>query len=334
MSLDNTVGALTARLRSEFWKAWEETAVAAPWEDYSSILPSTTRIENFINATPVPGMSEWFGHRNYGKIDSFLYQIRNKTFHNGFLASLEDLEDDQVGLLTSKPKELVIRAKKFPGRAVMKLMSQGTSTVAFDGANFFASSHNFGSGNNSLTFTTADSTSGSSTSGNTYKLVSLTYGDSMLKPMIWQNRSGPDFETNSGTPQSKESRQVRWWCDLRGAPAFGYWWNSVYTAISGLPTVAEMHSIYQQIESAYRTFQLPKTISTEDGEYVHEQTLFTQANHTMAGSTGIAEPLRQSLNQDWVPQTIGGGQGTNPQTVATMNNYKGFAKYVVSAFLN
>lgn len=333
MSLDSRVGALTASLKSEFWRAWEETAKPAPWESFTTIVPSTTRIENYINGTPVPGMTEWMGHRNYGTVDTFIYSIRNKTFHNGFLANLDDVEDDQVGFLTSKPRQLVIRAKKFPGRAVLKLLSQGTSTLAFDGANFYAGSHLFGTGNNSLTFATADSLTSSATHATIYNLHGLYYGDDVLKPLAWQNRSGPKFETNSGTPQSLESRQIRWWCDLRGAPFFGYWWNAVYTAITGLPTITEMHSIYQAMEAAFRTFTLPKTISTEDGEYVHEQTEFSADSLFLAGGTPLAELLRQSLNQDWTPQSVQVSAGVT-NTVATTNLWKGYARYLVSAFLN
>src|SRR5437870_525212 len=122
MSLDAKVSALTATLRSEFWRSWQETAKPAPYEAFTTEIPSATRIENYINATPVPGMSEWTGFRTYGTVDSFIYSIRNKTFQNGFKAALEDIEDDQVGFLSRKPSELVVRAKKFPGRAVLKLL--------------------------------------------------------------------------------------------------------------------------------------------------------------------------------------------------------------------
>jgi hypothetical protein len=41
------VSALTGVLRSNFWKAWSETAVPAPYESFTTILPSNTRIENY-----------------------------------------------------------------------------------------------------------------------------------------------------------------------------------------------------------------------------------------------------------------------------------------------
>lgn len=335
MSLDQKVSALTAALRSEFWKGWQETAAPAPYESFTTVVPSTTKIENYVNFTPVPGMTQWAGHRNYGRVDSLIYSIRNLTYQNGIVAGLEDIEDDQTGGLMLKPKELVVRAKMFPGRAVLKALAPAQSTVnnGFDGTPFINGSHTFGSGNNSLTFATADSLTSSSTHATIYNLFALYYGDPVMKPLLWQNRSGPDFETNAGSTQSKESRQVRWWCDLRGAAAYGWWWNAVYVQITGLPNIAEMHSIYQSIEAQFRTFQLPKTISTEDGEYIHEQSEFSAGNLYLAGSTYLAELFRQSLNQDWVPQNVGVGASTT-NTVATTNLWKGWAKYVVSVFLN
>ncbi len=156
----------------------------------------------------------------------------------------------------------------------------------------------------------------------------MYYGNSVLKPLCWQNRSGPDFETISGTPQSKESRTLRWWVDMRGAPFFGYWFHAVQVQITNLPTVAEMHTIFAAIETAFRTFQLPKAADTEDGEYVHEQTVFGSDNLYFATSTGLGEVMRNVLTQDWAPQQIGAN------TVATTNSYKGFGKHVISTFLN
>lgn len=326
MSLDAKISALTASLRSEFWKAWQETAVPAAYEKFTQTLPSTTKIENFVNTSPVPGMSEWFGQRNYGQVDSFIYQIRNKTFTTGIKVTLEDLEDDQVNFISSKAKELTNKARKFPGRLVLKTLSAGASTLGIDGSNFFASSHNFGSGNNALTFT-----GNGNSDSNTYKLAALYTGDQLgMKPMIWLNRSGPEFGTNSGTPQSKESRQVRYWCDLRGAAAPGYWMGAIMVTITNLPSIGDMHAIYQNITNQFRTFQLPKSATSDDGEYLYEQEEFNSGNIVLVGSPALENLLRQSLNQDWVPQS--GNAASNANFVATTNLWKGFASYMVSNF--
>jgi len=339
MSLDAKVSALTGELKSEFWKAWKQIAVPAEWKAFTTIVPSTTRIENYINGTPVPALSLWRGTRNYGQVDTFVSQVRNEVYHTEISAKLEDIEDDQTGILKMSPPFMAEKAKIFPGRMVVKLLGQamGSSIAlasgtignlnAFDGLPYFSNrttstSGAFGSGNNLITY------SSQSNDQKVYNLVALFTGNGILKPVAWQDRSGPDFQTNSGTPQSYESRLVRWWVDLRGAPFFTYFWNAVGVNIIGTPNVAEMHAIFSQILTAFRTFQYPKSLSTEDGEYVHEQTVFNSGNLYLIGSTYLSEQLRQSVSQDWMPQSVGSS------TVATTNNWKGFANWNVSRFLD
>lgn len=109
---------------------------------------------------------------------------------------------------------------------------------------------------------------------------------------------------------------------------FGYWWDLVWVDITDTPNVAEMHEIFADIEAQFRTFVLPKSLSSEDGEVVHEQTQFSDKNLVLVGSTGLSEILRQALNADWVPQSIGSS------VAPTTNRFKGFADYFVSAFMN
>lgn len=334
------VTALTASLRSEFWKAWNQVAKPAPWEEVTTILPSTTRFENYLNANPVPGFQLWQGSRNYAQLSTFVFQVQNFTFHDDFFATLEDVEDDQTGLLMQQPKFLSEKAKLFPGRLVDKLLGRALGatiagvgpqiglTVAFDGSPFFfnrtvSTANAFGVGNNLINYTSTGSADGL-----TYNLAALYYASPVLKPLVWQHRSGPDFETNSGAPESKENRQIRWWVDLRGAPFFGYWFNAVGVNITNTPNVADMHAIYSAINAAYRTFKYPVVISTEDGEYVHEQTVFDQSNLCLVASTYLSEQIRQSVMKDLVPQNVGNN------TVAVENTFKGYAKWYVSRYLD
>lgn len=332
------VSAFTAALKSNFWQAWEETAKVAPSDDFTTIIPSTTRIENFVNWTPAPAMQEWDGSNDYGTITDYVYSLKNKIYRAGVMMTVPDLDDDQTGALQKKPQELAVKAKKLPPRQVMKALAAGTTTLAFDNTNFFAGAHNFGAGNNSLTqIATADSSSGSPTSGTVFKLFALYFGPGTesLKPMVWLHRSGPDFRTNAGTDQSDESLQVRSWATIRGVAGYGIWFNAIYQPFLGLPSTSEMHNGFAAIESAFRTFQLPKSRQTADGEYVHEQTTFSSENLYLAGSTALAEPLRTALNNDWAPHSVGvAGGGAGVQTVADTNRFKGFAKYLVSAYLN
>jgi phage major head subunit gpT-like protein len=321
VAIDSKVSIFTTAMRTEFVNAYTATAAPAPWEAYTQVVPSSARIEHYTWMTPTPGLSRFQGHRRYGKVSTTRYSVENVEFDSSFQVLLRDIEDDQAGGYALKPKELAERAKKFPGRWTLKKLSQGKTDLCFDGTAMFADTHTIGSGDNLL------SANNASNDAATYKLVALYHGGA-LKPLLWQNRKGPDFQTDAGSPESKKAKMVSYWIDMEGEAAYGYWWDAVWVDITDTPTVAELHDIFRSIETAFRTFTLPKALVSDDGEYVHEQTVFSSANLTLVGSTGLSELLRQALNQDWVPQNI----GSTP--VATTNRFKGFASWTVSAFMN
>ena len=283
-------------------------------------------------------MQLWRGQRNFVAQDSLIYSVRNDTYHTDVEANLDNVEDEQVNVLTLNPAQMSDKAKLWPGRAVLKLVGQalGASVAqstpaignpnAFDGLPFFgnrvAGGAGYGVGNNLLSYNSA------SNDGLTYNLVALFYGNTVLKPLCWQLRSGPDFRTNAGDVSSYKSRVVQWWVDLRGAPFFSWWFNAVGVQITNTPNVAEMHAIYSLFSNAFASFKNPIVTSTDDGEFIHEQTVFDSSNLYLVGSAQLREQLRQSVAQDWIPQNIGNN------TVATTSTFKGWAKWTVSNYLN
>jgi phage major head subunit gpT-like protein len=325
MAINQLVGIFTTKMRLEFINAYMATAEPAPYEKYTTIVPSTARIENYSWMSPSPGIALYAGHRRYGKIDTIRYSVENKEFDSGFEVLLRDIQDDQIGGYEIKPKELAERAKKWPSKWVINTLSLAKTLNGFDGSPFVATTHNIGSyatNGNQLSYT-----SSGSSDGKTYKLIALYHGG-LLKPMIWQARKQPEFMTTAGTPQSSEAKIVRYWIDMEGQAAFGYWWDAIWIDITNTPSVNDIHSMFALVEAQFRTFQLPIATPAEIPEYIHEQTVFSQENLTFAGSTGLGEALRQALQQDWAPQIIGSNM------VATTNRFKGYANYVVSALLN
>jgi phage major head subunit gpT-like protein len=328
MSVDQQVSVLTAALKTNFEQAMVQVAEPIKYEKYTTKLPSTTKIENHGLFTLVPGFSQWAGYRNYGLIDSFIYSVQNFVYHSEFMATLDDVDDEQTGALLRKPAQLVEKGKIFPSRQVLKALGNATTTPCFDGTNVVAASHTYGSGNNLLPMFNSASADGKSL--NLYAL----YCRKELKPLIWQTRQDVEFRTNSGTPNMYESRQARWWADLRGAAAFGFWFDIVKQPINGTPNITEMHTIFQAMEAVFRSFTLPKTATSDDGEYIFEQVEFSAENLMMAGSIGLATLLRQALNQEWVPQAgVGALGGAAGGVAGTTNTFKGFADYVVSNYL-
>lgn len=347
MSVSQQISAFTAALRSNFWLAWQETAVVAPNDPFTSELASTTRIENYPNFGPAPAMQEWDGSNDYGTVSDYVYSVENRLYRASLLINKLNLDDDQTGVLASKPKELAIKAKKLKSREVMKCLASGVTgtfsdgTVygpSFDGLNFFATrtgANGFGTGQPNLaTYNTIAYNNGAGDTS-THQIIAVYHGPGVedLKPMFWQHRAGPDFRTNAGTDQEDESLQCRMWATMRGRAGYGYWMHVSRQFINGLPNQAEVHNIFSLMEAGFRSYQLPKSRSTSFGEYVHEQSDFNAGNLTVCGDTALSEVLRTALDNDWSAQNIG-TSSTNTNTVATTNRFKGWGRRLISSYLN
>lgn len=320
MAIDNKVGIFTTSMRTEFLTSYEATAVPWSYEKSTTVVPSTARIEHYTWMSPAPGLAQFKGHRRYGKVEPIRYSVENEEFDGAFEALARDIEDDMTGGYKFQSQRLAAAAKSWPSRWVLKHLAAGGSRTCFDGSNFFANSHTIGTGDNLISF------DGGANDGADYNLVALFTGGP-LKPLLWQDRKPPDLETDGGTPQSKEAKKVKFWLDMEGQAAYGYWWDAIWVDITDTPTVAEMQTIFGNIARQFRTFQLPQALASDEIEYIHEQQDFSEANLHLVGSTGLERILAQALNENWIPQNIGNN------TVATTNLYKGWASYSVTNYL-
>lgn len=303
----------TAALRTEFEKGFNAIADPAPIEAAIEIIPSTARDENYAWLSPVPAIDSYKGYRRYGKISEVKYKVSNLEYDAAFEVLNRDIEDDQTGGYLRKSQDLGVKARLFPNRQSLKNLSLGQTTACFDATNFFAASHTIGSGNNILAGTAGGSDSV------THAMAVLVVGGP-VKPLLWQNRKGPTMMTDAGTPESSKTKLSRYWADLEGAAAFGWWWDSLLTKWTNTPTVAEMQTTLGNAEAAFRKFQLPINLPSDTAEYVHEQLEFTDKTIVIVASTKIGHILRQALTLSLISNTE--------------NVYKGFAKQVTSAFMD
>jgi phage major head subunit gpT-like protein len=321
MPADNKVGIFSTKMRTEFQKAYQATADPAKYERFTQIIDSTARIEHYTWMSPSPGIARYQGHRRFGKIDVVRYTVENLEFDAAFEVLRRDIEDDQTGGYEIKPRELGERARKFPGRWVLKQAALGTSTACFDGTNFFANSHTIGIGDNLMAGTGTGNSDGLS-----YKMILFHHGGP-LKPLIYQNRKPPEFRTDAGSPGSDLAKMVRYWIDMEGQMAFGYWWDAIHWTWTNRPNVVDMGDAFRQLIAQFRGYQLPKSLTSEDGEYIHEQTDFSSANLTLAVTPALEQIAKQAVNAEWIPVMV------SSTPVANTNLYKGLCEIVATNFL-
>lgn len=303
----------TAVLRTEFERGFNAVAEPAPIDKAIEVIPSTAREENYAWLSPVPAIARYQGYRRYGKISEIKYKVSNLEFDAAFEVLNRDIEDDQTGGYTRKAKDLSLKAKLFPGRECLRNLATGKTTTCFDGSAFFADSHTIGTGDNKIAGTAA------ATDGVTHNMVVMVTAGS-VKPLLWQNRKGPKFMTDAGTPEALKAKTSKYWIDMEGAAAFGFWWDAVLVEFSNTPTVAEIQTTLGSVEAQFRSFKVPLNLAGDTPEYLHEQTEFSEKTVLTACSPKLFHIMRQALTLSLINNTE--------------NVFKGWSQLLPTNFLN
>lgn len=307
------------RMRTEFWRQYRAQPPAAPIDAAIMDVASTAALERYPFVSPPARLQEWAGARKFVAIDpNNIYTVRNKSWESGFAIPNELVEDAQAGEYDMKATQLADRSKEFRRNLVLKTLSVGKTETAFDGAAFFANAHTIGVGDNILSeaqgdFAVADASGDEA-------IVFLVTDDSM-KPLLYQLHNGyPKLDSNSGTKQSSEEKETRWWVDVRANAAFGYWWEALLVTMGGVPTLTEMLTILDGVDARFKAFELPKARASDDADFPHEQRTFSSANLVAISSAGVFQRLKRALMSEKIDNTD--------------NIYRGYAAPFQSNFLN
>lgn len=299
-------------MRSEFLKSMQAVpAQEPPWKKFTQVFDSTARIENFAWMTPAPGITQYAGHRRLARLDQIKYTLENLEFDGAISVRNRDVEDDQLGGYKMRFNDLGEKARAFPGRWVLQRLAKGDSRACFDGTNFFATSHtqggypsgtpsafNSGAANN-LAYTSTNTSDGA-----TNKVVFLLhYGP--LKPLIYQNRKGPDFQTDAGTPESKKAKQSNYWVDMEGEAGYGYWWDAILVTITNTPNLQDIFNIIDGVQKQFLQFTLPGN-PNDPSLYVHQELQFGPEVGTIVCHPNLWMLFKHALKEDRVGVSVAG----------------------------
>jgi uncharacterized Zn finger protein (UPF0148 family) len=87
---------------------------------------------------------------------------------------------------------------------------------------------------------------------------------------------------------------VKWWSDLRGRAAFGFWWDAMLVKFANTPTVADMQTTLGNVNARFRGFTYPKNLASDVNQYPHGQTQFNDKTVIVCSSL-IEHIVRQAL---------------------------------------
>ena len=184
--------AITAAFRKEF-----QTGLESVKPDYTTVamtISSNTATNTYAWLGKFPQMREWVGSRQIEKMNKQAMSLDNKKFEATVGVARTDIEDDQVGMYRPMMAAMGESAAALPDTLVWGLLKKGKTTVGYDGQYFFDTDHpvyekSDGTGQN---MPHSNLTTGTDNDAPTFYVVDDT---KTLKPLIFQNRTDPEFET-------------------------------------------------------------------------------------------------------------------------------------------
>jgi phage major head subunit gpT-like protein len=307
-----------------------------PVAEFTTWVPSSARIENYLWMTPSPGISEYMGHRRFAKLDEIKYTIENKEFDGSISVPTRDVEDDLVGGYPMRFNELGTKAERFPERWILQTLANGDSNLGFDGTNFFATAHTQGTGNstlpspftgglNLLTYTSANTADG--ITGKAIFMVANS-GSGPVKPILYQRRKGPAFETDAGSPASMKAKQADYWIDLEAAALYGYWWDAIMVKTVNTPSILDIQTIIDQVIKQFLSFALPAALASDPPMYIHQGLDMTKKIGMCVTGVSLSQLVWHVLNEDRIGISVAGSTAG-----ITRNIYQGRWSQISSAYI-
>jgi phage major head subunit gpT-like protein len=187
--------------------------VTPDWNKIATLVPSTTKTENYGWLAAWPQLREWIGDRQLKSLQAFGYAITNKKFESSIGVPRDDIEDDTFGVFGTLFAEMGNAAVTHPDSLVFPLLPAGTTSLCYDGQYFFDTDHPVGTG--------VISNWGGGAGTAWYLLETRR----PLKPLIFQKRR--DYDLKAMTSMEDEGvfmrDEFRYGVDARCNAGYGLW---------------------------------------------------------------------------------------------------------------
>lgn len=207
-----TLRALYVGYKAHFQEGLQSKATP-DWMKIATLVPSTTRSEDYGWLGQVPRMREWIGDRVVQNITQHGYSIKNKPFEVTLGVKRDDIEDDNLGVYAPLFKELGISAAEWPDDLIFALLAAGETELCYDGKAFFATDHPEGDG------VASNFASGG---GAGWYLLDTSRS---LRPLIFQQRKAPKLVSKTSETDDNvfDRGEYIYGVDSRGNAGFGFW---------------------------------------------------------------------------------------------------------------
>lgn len=121
-------------------KAIDVLGANALWRLFTTVVPSTSNVENYEWLGELPGVKEFVDRRQIEALEKFDYLIKNRKWETTMGITLDDLKDNP-DMVRARIGQLPSVAVSHAEELVFEVLLQGETAKCFDGQNFFASAH-------------------------------------------------------------------------------------------------------------------------------------------------------------------------------------------------
>lgn len=113
------------------------SAVAPQYAKIATVVPSTTKSQEYKWMGSMPMLRKWVGDRQVQNLEAHSYTIKNEKFEGTVGVDVDDIEDDTIGVYPILIEQLAQSAAIFPDELCFGLLSKGFSNKCYDGETFF-----------------------------------------------------------------------------------------------------------------------------------------------------------------------------------------------------
>jgi phage major head subunit gpT-like protein len=210
------------------FKSGLDSQAASQFGRIATVVPSTTREQDYGWLGKIPNVREWAGDRVVHNITQAGYTIKNKSYELTISVSKDDIEDDNLGIYTPMFTELGAASNSHYDQLVFSLLKAGFATNCYDKQYFFDTDHPVIAADG-VTINSVANTDGGS--GTPWFLID---DSRMLKPIILQKRKAWDLvrKDNPTDDNVFDRKEFVYGTDARHNVGFGFWqfaWGSKQT---------------------------------------------------------------------------------------------------------
>lgn len=197
---------------------------AAPqWTKIAMEVKSSSKSNTYGWLGKFPKLREWIGDRVINSMQEHGYTITNKTFESTVGVDREDIEDDNVGIYSPIFQEMGRAVQIQPDELIYGLLSSGTTTLCFDGQNFFDTDHPvYPNADGTGTAESVSNWDDNSGTGTAWYLLDTSRA---VKPLIFQSRREPAFQSMTKLDDEHvfTANEFRFGVDCRRNVGFSFW---------------------------------------------------------------------------------------------------------------